>query len=208
MGKKKLKTRRGLDSKPAVNYSDDMEFNPKKCPKCKGKKRFHVGTRVSFAGDYSHFSLGSLADMAGFLGFRVCGSKSNWDVLVSTATAETSRSVRKAESDGIIVLSPDEFAGEMKKICLGSMSTKPNPIFSTLPREGGRIYYIGANKEHEAILNKFLKKHGMTRAQHRTKKVVAAVSENLFLDSGDARLFKSMDIPVYSFGRIQKTLQS
>ena len=208
MGKKKVKTRRGLDSKAVVNYSDDMEFNPKKCRICKGKKRFHVGTRVSFAGDYSHFSLGSLTDIAGDLGYRVCGSKSNWDVLVSTATSKTSRSVRKAESDGIIVMSPDEFTAEMKKICLGSMSTRPNPIFSTLPRKGGKIYYIGTNKEHEAILNKFLKKHGMTRAQHRTKKVVAAVSENLFLDSGDARLFKSMDIPVYSFGRIQKTLQS
>lgn len=197
-----------IDLSRSRKYSEPMEFDPKSCPKCKGKKRFHVGSRVSFAGDFSHFSLGSLADKAGLLGFRVSGSKTKWDVLVSTATSKNSKSVAKAEAAGILVMSPKEFEGEMKKICLGNMSERPNPVFSSLIRQGGRIYYLGSDREHEAVLERFLKRYGMIRAQHRTKKIVAVVAENLFLDSGDARLFRSMDIPIYTYGRIKKTLES
>ena len=185
-----------------------MSFDSSKCPKCKGKKIFHIADRVAFAGDKSHFSLGGLADQAKHKGLRVQGVSDDLVALISTANAKTSSSVKNARARKIRIMNVAEFESAIKKICEGNVPIESNPPLAKRIATGGKVFAWGLSPEQEKILIGYLKRNGLTRGMVRKESLCLAVTTSLFINSGSAKILKSLGVPVYDFSRIKKSLLS
>jgi hypothetical protein len=185
-----------------------MEFNPKKCPKCKGRSTFHIADRVAFAGDKSHFSLGWLSDSAKMEGLRVHGSTDNLVALISKANSRISSSVRTAKSRGIKIMMPEDFEIEIKKVCDGNVSTFRNPTFKSRLKDGGRIFAWGLDTEQEKLLAKFIKRNNMKKTEIRKETLSASITTTIFLKTPEAKILKALGVPVYDFSRIADQLEN
>ena len=197
-----------LDRSDPLIYSYVVEFDPKKCPLCKGKAKFHIGDRVEIAGNYSHFALAYLADAANMAGLRVSNGGDKHLALVTRDADVKSDSIKRARKVGTPIMSPDEFKKALSKLCKGNIPKTRNPLFASLIVSGGRMYPIGLSTDQEKLLAKYLKQHGLLIGKRRIKTVVAGIATNDSLQSGSALILKSEGVPVYSFNKVLATLKN
>ena len=70
-----------------------MRNIPTSCPKCKGKRIFHIGDVIAFSGDKSYFSLAGLSDSAKIAGLRVHGARDNVVAVICAGHSSSSLSM-------------------------------------------------------------------------------------------------------------------
>jgi hypothetical protein len=177
------------------------------CPKCKGKRIFHIGDIIAFSGDKSYFSLAGLVDSAKIAGLRVHGAKDDVVAVISKAANGSSKSIENAKKRGILILRPDEFRDELKKICEGNVPNKKNPQISRLITSDARVFAWGLSPDQEIILAAFCKKNQVSRWKIRKPSLTFSITTSLHLKSGNAKVLRSMGVPVYDFNKIIKTLK-
>ena len=183
-----------------------MDFNPNKCPKCKGRSYFHVADRIAFGGDKSHFSLAAQAEIANLMGLRIQSAKDELVALITKSDAKTSSTVRLAKKRGIRIMSPLEFEKELKTLCDGNVPDGRNPSFAKSISSGGKIFAWGLSAEDEKTLNRFLKLGNITRGSQRKSSLALAITSSIHINSGSAKILKSLGVPVYDFSKIKKNL--
>jgi hypothetical protein len=185
-----------------------MKYNDAKCSKCGGRNYFHIGDRVSFGGGFSHFSLRDLSTAALIAGLRVQNARDAIVALVTEADSKTSSTVRSALARKIPVLEPDDFRQKLKNVCDGNVPVMKNPNFSSTIEPGGRYFAIGLDNSDLKLLNAFLKRNSLIKAQYRVASVKAAISSPEGIRSGDALVLKSMGVPVYNINKIRSYLET
>jgi hypothetical protein len=185
-----------------------MVKNQLSCTKCKGKRIFHIGDAIAFSGDRSFFSLAGLANAANIAGLRVHGANDKITAVITKSSISSSESLKKAKMRGILILSPDDFQKEIKRICEGNVPSKENPRISTLVGEGSKIFAWGLGNEQEKILDTFCKNHKIARWKVRKPSLTFAVTTRIHINSGNSKILRSMGVPVYDFNKILKTLNS
>ena len=184
-----------------------MQLDSKVCPKCKGKRFFHIADRVTFAGEKAQFAFRGLSDLAKIEGLRVQGGLGNILCLITVATSRTSSSVRAAQAKKIRVLDPETFKYNLNLICDGNVPKKKNPYFKTRLYPGGKVYAWGLKPEQEIELIKYLKKQNMKITSIRKDTLAFAVTTSIFSATPEAKVLKVLGVPVFDYARIRKTLQ-
>ena len=184
-----------------------MPVNSTICPKCKGKRIFHIGDVIAFSGDKSYFSLAGLADSAKIAGLRVHGAKDNVSAVISKAVDGSSKTVKNAKKRGILILGPDEFREQLTKICEGNVPNKRNPQISRLISSEAKIFVWGLSEDQEKILAAFCKRNQVSRWKVRKPSLTFSITTSIHLKSGNAKVLRAMGVPVYDFNKIIKTLK-
>ena len=177
------------------------------CPRCKGKRIFHIGDAIAFSGDKSYFSLAGLADSAKIAGLRVNGSKDKVVAIISKASISSSETLKNAKKRGTLILGPKEFRVQLKKICEGNVSNRRNPQISRLISNEAKIFVWGLSEDQEKILAAFCKKNQVSRWKVRKPSLTFSITTSIHLKSGNAKILRSMGVPVYDFNKIIKTLK-
>ena len=177
------------------------------CPKCKGKRIFHIGDVIAFSGDKSYFSLAGLADSAKIAGLRVHGATDNVSAVISRAVDGSSKTVKNAKKRGILILGPDELREQLTKICEGNVPNKRNPQISRLISSEAKIFVWGLSEDQEKILAAFCKRNQVSRWKVRKPSLTFSITTSIHLKSGNAKVLRSMGVPVYDFNKIIKTLK-
>lgn len=177
------------------------------CRKCRGKRRFHIGDAIAFSGDKSYYSLAGLADAAKIAGLRVQGANGKISAIVSKASTRSSVTLKKAKKNGVLILGPEEFRIELKKICEGNLPEKRNPRFSSLISQDSKVFAWGLDDSQESILKEFCCMHGIKRWKVRKSSLIFSITTSIHTNSGNAKILQSMGVPVYDFNKIKKTLK-
>ena len=169
---------------------------------------FHIGDAIAFSGDKSYFSLAGLANAASIAGLRVHGASDNVVAIVSKAVISSSATLKNAKKRGILILGPDEFREQLKKICEGNVSEKRNPQISTLISSEAKIFAWGLSEDQERILARFCKRNQVSRWKVRKPSLTFSITTSIHLKSGNAKILRSMGVPVYDFNKIIKKLNA
>jgi hypothetical protein len=178
------------------------------CPKCKGKRTFHIGDSIAFSGDKSFFSLAGLGDAAKIAGLRVHSANKNVVAIITKAEIGSSRTLKSAKKLGILILGPDQFRKELKRICEGNIPKKSNPKISSLINENTKIFAWGLSDAQEKILDDFCKRNSVSRWKVRKSSLTFSITSSIHLNSGNSKILRSLGVPVYDFNKIKKVLNS
>jgi hypothetical protein len=105
-------------------------------------------------------------------------------------------------------LGPDEFRKQLNKICEGNIPDKRNPQISSLISSEAKFFAWGLSEDQEKILVKFCKRNQVSRWKVRKPSLTFSITTSIHLKSGNAKILRSMGVPVYDFNKVIKTLNS
>lgn len=88
------------------------------------------------------------------------------------------------------------------------MPNKRNPQISRLISNEAKIFVWGLSEDQEKILAAFCKKNQVSRWKVRKPSLTLSITTSIHLKSGNAKVLRSMGVPVYDFNKIIKTLKS
>jgi len=171
------------------------------CSKCKGKN-LHPGDQVSFGGNKSEFSTSDLQKSAKFLGIRVHGLSKQVKYLISK-NKSNSKTVAKARTLGIKVITPEQFQVKLKNVCDGLIQNFNKRPFKSLILEGSRVYTLGLTDSDLSTLEKFLKSKSAKSTKIMNSSLSAAVSSKFMLKSDKAKQLQGLNIPIYEFSKLR-----
>ena len=177
------------------------------CKVCKGKVILHIGDKIAFCHNKTYFSHSELVLLAESKGLFTSSSEykdTKYSVINPNGAKKSDYKI--ATKLKIEVVTPDEFKNLIKKVCPGvfpSISKKP---LNSIITNGSRIYTLELSKDQQDLLATKLEKYEAKISKQKRKTLTAVVCSEAHLKSGRSNLFRFWGIPVFSYGRIIKTL--
>ena len=173
------------------------------CSKCKGRAWLHVGDRVTFGANKTYFSHSHLILKSRLLGVIVNDLGKNTKFYVYNPGPKISKDLEKPKKFKVKIISPIKFEKYLNQVCNGNVIKKRNPSLKSVLKDGSAVYGIGLTKGEQIQLSKFAKKNKLRIFKVRKESISAVFCNHAFLNSGDSKIFRAWQIPVYDISKIK-----